>query len=220
MLSKSAADFQAEMKEKQEALDKTHAALRESSAALKEEKARLERLRGRAREQEELEQKIKTHRRLQTTLRKDLKSTSPVGAEPVEVGEADKGLDHNGQLHHIDPIFGGGMHDPSIPLSQEQINFVAGMERAPVLAGRVDAYRQHNARLEQQARDLRARSNELAEKYRKIIVLCTGADESRVDELLDNLVQAVISEQKEVGDGSELSRVRNFLRLVQNNHDG
>ena len=220
MISKSNADFQAEMKEKQESLDKTHAALRESSASLKEEKARLERLRARARDQEELEQKIKNHRRVQTTLRKELQSTSPAGAEPVQVGEADKGLDHHGQLHHIDQVFGGGAYDPGLPLSQEQINFLAGMERAPVLMGRVNAYREHNAKLEQQARDLRARSSELEEKYRKIIVLCTGAPEERVDELLDGLVQAVISEQKEMGDGNELSRVRNFLRLVQTTQEG
>jgi regulatory protein SWI6 len=219
MLSKSNADFQAEMKEKQESLDKTHAALRESSASLKEEKARLERLRARAREQEELEQKIKNHRRVQISLQKDVSPTSPIGAAPVQIGEADKGLDLDGRLQHIDQVFLGGAYDPSIPLSQDQVNFVAGLERAPVLAGRVNAYREHNAKLEQQARELRARSSELEEKYRKIIVLCTGANESQVDELLDNLVQAVISEQKEMGDGNELSRVRNFLRLVQSGQE-
>lgn len=220
MLEKSHADFQKEMKEKQEALDKTHAALRESSATLKEEKARLERLRARAREQEELEQKIKNHRRVQVALQKEIKPSSPVGAEPVLIGEADKGLDHDGRLQHMDQVFLGGAHDPGMPLSQEQVNLIAGMERAPVLAGRVNAYREHNAKLEQQARELRARSSELEEKYRKIIVLCTGADESHVDELLDNLVQAVISEQKEMGDGNELSRVRNFLRMVQDGQEG
>ena len=44
---------------------------------------------------------------------------------------------------------------------------------------------------------------------------CTGADEEKVDELLDNLVQAVISEQKEIASNSQLPRVREFLRLVQ-----
>lgn len=220
MLSQSNADFQAEMKEKQESLDKTNAALRESSAALKEEKARLERLRARVREQEELEQKIKNHRRVQATLRKEVQSSSPAGTEPVRIGEADKGLDHNNQLQHIDQVFLGGVYEPSMPLSQEQLNFLSGMERAPVLIGRVNAYREHNAKLEQQARELRARSSELEEKYRKIIMLCTGADESRVDELLDSLVQAVISEQKEMGDGKELTRVRDFLKLVQSNQEG
>ena len=220
MLSQSTADFQAEMKEKQEVLDKTNAALRESSSSLKEERARLERLKARVREQEELEHKIKNHRRAQASLRQDMQLSSPAGPEQTSVGEADKGLDHDGQLQVMEQVFGGGVHDPGLPLTQDQINFLSGMERAEVLVGRVNAYREHNSRLEQQARDLRAKSGALEEKYKKIIVLCTGADAEKVDELLDNLVQAVVSEQKDMGDGSELGRVRDFLRLVQSSQEG
>jgi phage shock protein A len=208
------------MKEKQETLDKTNAALRESSSSLKEERARLERLRHRVREQEELEHKIKNHRQAQDSLRQELHLSSPIGPEQTNVGEADKGLDHEGQLHLIEQVFGGGGYDPGLPLTQDQINFLAGMERAEVLIGRVNAYRAHNSKLEQQARELRAMSKELEEKYKKITVLCTGADGDKVDELLDSLVQAVISEQKDMGDGAELGRVRDFLRLVQGQSEG
>lgn len=220
MLSQSTADFQAEMKEKQEVLDKTNAALRESSSSLKEERARLERLKARVREQEELEHKIKNHRRAQASLHQDMQLSSPAGPQQTSVGEADKGLDHDGQLPLMEQVFGGGVHDPSLPLTQDQINFLSGMERAEVLVGRVNAYREHNSRLEQHARELRAKSSSLEDKYKKIIVLCTGADPEKVDELLDNLVQAVVSEQKDMGDGSELGRVRDFLRLVQGSQEG
>lgn len=220
MLSQSQADFQTEMKEKQEILDKTNAALRESSSSLKEERARLERLKGRVREQEELEHKIKNHRQAQSALRQELQLSTPVGPEQTHIGEADKGLDHEGQLHLIDQVFGGGGYDPGRPLTQDQINFLSGMERAEVLIGRVNAYRAHNSKLEQQTRELRATSKELEEKYKKITVLCTGADGEKVDELLDSLVQAVVSEQKDMGEGAELGRVRDFLRLVQGNQDG
>lgn len=220
MLSQSQTDFQAEMKEKQETLDKTNAALRESSSSLKEEKARLERLRLRVREQEELEHKVKNHRQAQETLRQELHLPSSMGPEQTNIGEADKGLDHEGQLHLIEQILGGGGYDPGLPLTQDQINFLAGMERAEVLIGRVNAYRAHNSKLEQQARELRAMSKELEEKYKKITVLCTGADGDKVDELLDSLVQAVISEQRDMGEGAELGRVRDFLRLVQGQQEG
>lgn len=201
-------------------LEKTNAALRESSSALKDERARLERLRTKVREREELEHKIKNHRRVQETLRKEITSPTVDGNGPTSIGEADKGLDHNGQLQHVQQLFNEGVHDSSMPLTQEQVTFLSGLERAPVMRGRVNAYREHNAKLEQQARDLRARSSELEEKYKKIIALCTGAEEEKVDELLDGLVQAVISEQKDMGDGSELGRVRDFLRLVQGNQAG
>jgi phage shock protein A len=209
------------MKEKQEVLDKTNAALRESSSSLKEERARLERLKRKVREKEELEHKIKNHQQAQDSLRQEMHLSSPVGPpQQTNIGEADKGLDHNGQLHHIEQVFGGGGYDPSMPLAQDQINFLAGMERAEVLIGRVNAYRSHNSKLEQQARELRAMSQELEEKYKKITVLCTGADADKVDELLDSLVQAVISEQRDMGDGAELGRVRDFLRLVQGQQEG
>jgi regulatory protein SWI6 len=219
VLSKSQADFQTEMREKQEVMDKTNAALRESSAALKEERSRLEALKRRVHEQKELEHKVKNHRQAQESLRQELHLTSPVGPEQTGVGEADKGLDHDGQLHHIEQVFGGGGYEPGLPLSQDQINFLSGMERAEVLIGRVNAYRAHNSKLEQQSRELRAMSKDLEEKYKKITVLCTGADYDKVDEYLDSLVQAVISEQKEMGDGAELGRVRDFLRLVQGQQD-
>jgi regulatory protein SWI6 len=215
MLSQSKADFDAEMKEKQGVLDKTTAALRESSSTLKEERARLERLRAKVREREDLDHKIKNHRRAQAEIQQEVQNASPVGAEPVSIGEADRGLDLNGQLQHVEQVFANGAVEAGMPLSQEQLDFLSGMERAEVLVGRVQAYREHNERLEQRARELRAKSSQLEDKYKKIIVLCTGADDGKVDDLLDSLVQAVISEQKEMGDGTELSRVRDFLRLVQ-----
>jgi hypothetical protein len=59
-LTASEVDFATELKEKQETLDKTNAALKESGSALAEERRRLEELQARARERDELEQKIKT----------------------------------------------------------------------------------------------------------------------------------------------------------------
>lgn len=208
------ADFQAEMKEKDEVLSKTNAALKESSNSLIEEKKKLEELSSKAREREELAQKIKNLKRFNQELRDQLSSTSQV-QDNVQVGEADKGLDLDGKIDNIDQLFPGDIHDLGSNLTQEQITLLTSLERAEVLTGRVQAYQTHNAVLDNEARGLRGKSKDLEEKYRKIISLCTGTPEERVDDLLDQLVQAVISEQKDMASSVDLTRVRDFLRMVQ-----
>lgn len=218
ILSQSEADFVAEMKEKKEILDKTNAALKESGSSLADERRRLEETRGKVREKEELEQKISNLRQAAAKLRAELREMNPPATiqDNVAIGEADKGLDLNGQLPLVGQFFPDGEVDPgNMALNQEQANFLGSLERAEVLSGRAKVYQRHNQQLEQMAKTLKARSAELEERYKKIVSLCTGADEEKVDDLLDNLVQAVISEQKEMSNNSQLGRVREFLRLVQ-----
>jgi regulatory protein SWI6 len=206
------------MKEKKEVLDKTTAALKESGNALAEERRRLEETRSRVREKEELEQKIQNLRQATAKLRAELGATEPPTTvqENIAIGEADKGLDLDGQLPLVAQLCQNGEMDPSsLGLGPDQSNVLSSLERAEVMSGRTKVYQQHNQQLEQTAKTLKARSAELEERYKKIVSLCTGADEDKVDELLDNLVQAVISEQKEMSNNSQLPRVREFLRLVQ-----
>lgn len=208
------AQFQAEIKEKEEILNKTNAALRESGSSLIEEKKKLDALSAKAREREELEQKIKNLQKFNEGLRSQLSSTSQV-QDNVPIGEADKGLDLDGKVGQVDQLFPAGVNDLGSTLSQEQIQLLTSLERAEVLTGRVQAYQTHNALLDNEARGLKGRSSELEERYRKIISLCTATPEERVDDLLDGLVQAVISEQKDMASSMDLSRVRDFLHLVQ-----
>ncbi|RMZ90420.1 hypothetical protein DV736_g2356, partial [Chaetothyriales sp. CBS 134916] len=184
ILAQSNADFQAEIKEKNEILDKTNAALKESGASLAEEKRKLEELRARTREREELEQQITNLKRgiqaMRLQLAKD-QPTSPIQSSVV-VGEADKGLDHDGQLAYLPTLFPTGVVDPTSPITQDQANVLAGLERAAVLAGRVKAYQDHNNALETRAKELKAKSHELEERYKKIHIL-EGTD-SNLFELL------------------------------------
>lgn len=214
VLSQSEADFAAEMKEKKEILDKTNAALKESGSSLAEERRRLEEARTKVREKEELEQKINNLRQAAAKVRAELQQMETPVQESVAVGEADKGLDLDGQLPMVAQLFPDGEADPH-SLTQEQAQFLGSLERGEVLSGRAKVYQRHNQQLESMAKTLKARSAELEERYKKIVSLCTGADEDKVDGLLDNLVQAVISEQKEMSGNSQLGRVREFLRMVQ-----
>lgn len=208
------AQFQAEIKEKDEVLNKTNAALKESGSSLLEEKKKLDSLTVKVREKEEFEEKIKNLQKFNEGMRSQISSMSQV-QEHVQIGEADKGLDLDGKIGKVDDLFPAGANELGSTLTQEQIQLLTSLERAEVLTGRVQAYQTHNALLDNEARGLKGRSSELEEKYRKIISLCTGTPEERVDDLLDGLVQAVISEQKDMASSVDLSRVRDFLHLVQ-----
>ena len=218
VLSQSEADFAAEIKEKKEILDKTNAALKESGTTLADERRRLEDARSRVREKDELEQKIINLRQATAKLRAELALVEPPAKihDNIAVGEADKGLDLDGRLPLVAQAIQAGELDPNnLAMTQEQATLLGSLERAEVMSGRANVYQRHNQQLEQMAKTLKARSGELEERYKTIVSLCTGADEEKVDELLDHLVQAVISEQKEMSSNSQLSRVREFLRLVQ-----
>lgn len=204
------------MKEKKETFDKTNAALKESGSSLAEERRRLDEVKGKVREKDELEQKVSNLQQATLKLRSELQqgeTTTPIQND-VPVGNADKGLDLDGRLALVAQLFPEELGDPStMALGQDQANVLGVLERGEVLSGRSRAYQGHNQQLEQVARTLKARSVELEERYRKMVTLCTGANPDQVDDLLDGLVQAVISEQKD--NNLELGKVRKFLRMVQ-----
>ena len=220
ILSQSEADFSAEMKEKKETLDKTNAALKESGSTLAEERRRLDEVKAKVREKDELEQKVSNLQQATIKVRSELQQGEAAGSiqNEVPVGSADKGLDCEGRLALVAQMFPEELGEPNtMALDQDQVNVLGAMERAEVLSGRSRAYQGHNQQLEQMARTLKAMSVELEERYRKMVTLCTGANPDQVDDLLDGLVQAVISEQKD--NNLELGKVRKFLRMVQGSGD-
>lgn len=88
-----------------------------------------------------------------------------------------------------------------------------------LLRARLHAYYDHNADLRRQADELKSRSSELEVLYRKVVALCTGVPEERVEESLGQLVSAVESERGGLGEG-EVGRVREFLRRVDGGGNG
>lgn len=214
----SEVDFASELREKQEDLDHTNLRLKDAGTVLAEERGRLEELQAKAREKDELEQKIANLIRSNSELKGQLAHSNGQLAngmpENVAVGEADKGLDFDGHLASVEQLFPDGEEnaDPNGTLSSEQNDFLSSLERVDVIRGRVKAYQQHNADLESQAHELKSMSHELETRYKKMVSICTGVEVDKVDDMLGNLVQAVVSEQKE---SMELGKVRDFLRLLQ-----
>lgn len=108
------------------------------------------------------------------------------------------------------------------------------LPHVPTLCARLAAYNENNERLKQKAKHLKGRSAELQTMYRKVIALCTGVLEDKVEENLPALVQAVESENVRgaVSGGrngvngnvvvdatriqdAEVGRVKEFLRKVE-----
>ena len=123
----------------------------------------------------------------------------------VKVGEADAGLEIDSSLAKVDLV------DPG-ELDPQRFAHVSSLPPARVLQARVLAYGRNNARLEGQAKDLASKSTELEGQLRKVVALCTGVEQSRVDEMIAGLVAAVESER---GEDVEVGRVREFLRRVE-----
>lgn len=213
LFAASELDFNQEATEKKAILDEVTAKLKEAGSALNDEKRHLAELKKRTSERADLDNKLSNLTRSSHDLREKLSQSNP--SKPVidhiAIGEADKGLDLDGALAHVEQLFPNGLNQ-DIPFSDEQAALLASLERMEVLSGRNKAYRQHNAVLEMKEKELKWMSTDLEERYRKIVSLCTGVDEAKVDEMLGSLVQAVMSEQKE---SMDISRIREFMRMVE-----
>ena len=86
----------------------------------------------------------------------------------------------------------------------------------PTLHALVATYEQNNSNLEHVAGALMKRSSQLEESYRKVVAICTGVPEDRVEESLPLLQAAVESEAGSLGiNREELGRVRGFLVKVE-----
>ena len=75
-------------------------------------------------------------------------------------------------------------------------------------------YETNNDRLHQKSTQLKSRSSQLEHLYRKVVSLCTGVAEDKVEDQLGALLAAVESEKGALG-REEAGRVREFLIKVE-----
>ena len=208
LLSDTSSSFKSELQTKQSLIDQTHATLRETTALLTAERRRLEDLQRKSSEHKDLRLKIENLRRANNEQRTVLSRSGNAPQEAradVKIGEADAGLEIDPSLTNIELLNSG-------ELTPQQFASISPLPPSKVLQARVLAYRRNNVRLQTQAKDLSSRSLELEGQLRKLVALCTGVEESRVDEMLAGLVAAVESER---GEDVEVGRVREFLRRVE-----
>jgi hypothetical protein len=213
LLAETENEFTAEMNAKQAQIDAIHVKLRESSAILGQERSRLEMLKKETKEREERELKIANLRRASEEERARLLQMQqqygqPNGEVDMRLGDADKTLAVPDPTHVLSNI-NQNPHQPQT-LDQAQRQVFASLPPTHVLRARVNAYTANNDALAEDVRSLKAKSSELALKYRKIISLCTGVAIDDVDKQINNLLRSLESEPEDL----ELGRIREFLQRV------
>jgi len=201
------------MQEKQTLIDATHNSLREASASLLTERQRLSLLQSNASDRKALRHRLATlhaanaQHRLRVAA-KDNVSVLDVRTN-ISIGEADAGLLVDTTVLPLNLL-----DSPSPPhaLTPEQKSYLSTLPSPILLQARARGYRKINTALEADVKGFSERSIGLEDQLRRVVALCTGVEESRVDEMVGGLVRAVESEG---GGDVEVGRVREFLRRVE-----
>ena len=214
LLSDTESSFRSELQSKQSLIEQAHAKLRETSSLLVDDRRRLEDLQSKADERKELKQQISNLRHgdddftPKTANNVGVNGIGAANGNDVAIGDADAGLD-------IDPaLLPPSPPSPSQPssLSPSRQGYLQSLPEPEILNARLSAYKVNNAGLQEQATMLKNKSVDMEGKLRKVVALCTGVAEERVDGMLEGLVVAVESEK---GEDVEVGRVREFLRKVE-----
>lgn len=82
---------------------------------------------------------------------------------------------------------------------------------AAVLRARIRAIEVRRDVTRKMVQALKGRSRDVEVKYRRVVALCTGVQETEVDAVVDGLLKAVESEREEL----DIGRVRRFLGGVE-----
>lgn len=200
-------DFQGEIEAKQEQVTSTLNRLREVTLKLGKEKEKMNQLRQRSRQHSELKQHCQNLRRA-------------IEEESARLRE--KVGDTNGDV----PSLKGERLDPDRPfkikmellaqsgdsrdIGERQKEYLKSLPSTAVLKARIRAYTTNEENLREVAGKLHDKSTDLEDKFRRVVALCTGLEEYKIDSLLEGLVQAVESDPGEV----DTARVSSFLRKV------
>lgn len=200
------------MQSKQSLIDQTHAKIRETSVLLAAERRRIADEQRKASERKSRLQKNANLRRANEELRQELASMSG-SASPldfrtdIKIGEADAGLEVD--LARLPELPLPGQPLKMTPAQREYLDSLPPTE---VLLARTAAYKKNNERLEAKIKSLHGQSSVLEGQMRRIVSICTGLSEEKVDEMVEGLVAAVESER---GEDLDIVRVREFLRKVE-----
>jgi regulatory protein SWI6 len=193
-LTQTESSFSTEVRAKQEQIDRTNAQIQELSALQKSENQKYDTLASALRARTERRQRLlnlQRGARSQRLARQKQHGNVQPGRVPSTLSP--------GGANGAGPTKNGDANAGRVP-------------RLQALRDRVNAYNKANASLRQQAAALKARNGQLENGYRKVVSLCTGVPENRVEEMLPMLLAAVESEG---GRGVETGRVNEFLRNMQ-----
>lgn len=206
MLTQNMTQHRDLLKLRTEQIDLLNQQIRDFSAMQKQDHEELQLLQRRANTRMERQQKIANLRRAVNERR----TTPNATGRTRPVGHADDTV-----LVNYDQ-WQTSLPDPSaddFQPDEQQKQFIASLPSRHDLRNRLNAYITNNQQLGSQAAELKDRSGELEALYRKVVSLCTGVPEDKVEENLASLVAAVESERGGLG-REEVGRVREFLMKV------
>ncbi|CAM1510839.1 Fc.00g083520.m01.CDS01 [Cosmosporella sp. VM-42] len=196
LLSETGSTFQQEMKSKQTSLDTLHTTLRTTSAHLGEARRSVEHLTETLKKQQLARQQVAnlSHAREDEQIRLMQEQQRTKQPNPSSSWETEL----SAMLEAAGDSSASGFAEGMLP-------------SAAVLKARIKAIEGRREMTRKMVQALKGRSRDVEVKYRRVVALCTGVQESDVDAVVDGLLKAVESERDEL----EISRVRRFLGGVE-----
>lgn len=209
MLTQNLASHKELLKSKTDQIDTLNEQIRELSATQKTDLENLQELKDRVKLRAERQAKV-------ANLRREVEKKKNAAKKMQSRRSSGKSLNIDLQPEWLrssnHELLNVQCEDSELSVEQKQ-SVAKALPSLPKLQARRNAYTKGNESLQQHAEQLRAKSLDLEGMYRKVIALCTGVPEDKLDERLSALVAAVESEKGSIGD-QEVGRVRDFLRRV------
>jgi regulatory protein SWI6 len=212
MLTANLAQHKQLLAEKTTQIDKLNVQIQELSAVAKTESDQLATLQRRAKSRSEAQSKIANLKRI---LEERHRNGRKVTKTNTVVGDADNSVS---SVLAITDKLPSDIVDPTQAVQQLapalQHQLLHDTPSVAELRTLKKIYETNNDRLQQQSTQLKSRSSQLEHLYRKVVSLCTGVAEDKVEDQLSALLAAVESEKGALG-REEAGRVREFLIKVE-----
>nr|POE94701.1 regulatory protein swi6 [Quercus suber]POE94707.1 regulatory protein swi6 [Quercus suber] len=208
MLEQNLAAHKELLRARTEQIDKMNEQIRDVSALQTADLERLTEMKERVKLRAERQAKVANLKRaiLERKEAKSRQQSQKNGSTTTAIGQPEWLNESNQEMLLFDA--------PNATPNNVQRQFLSSKVPHPrVIRAHLNAVRANNATMRQRTDELKARSSELEDMYRKVISLCTGVPEDKAEESLPALVAAVESERGGLGE-QELFSHWSFLRRM------
>lgn len=186
------AEFQREVEQKQAQLEQIHEQLRSRTLQLREQRAQVDHLTLSERELVELRNKIANLDRAIADEEERFKAQLGEDYERIAAFEGEFDADEPFRVLPVYQRFEQHKGDPAtVELGDVWSQLHEPLPPLVMVEAWVRAYKRNQEELVLLAGELHGKSASLEAKFRRVVALCTGEEEDKVDELLDELVRAV-----------------------------
>lgn len=224
MMKKLSGNFENELEEKQQEITKLYQELKESTEKLSQARSQLDLLKSLESKFNELKQKTSNIEKCISEEETRFNSQYPDASSHMLDVSMDFDPDQPFRVPKIykevksaiDNALKNNQNIEDVHISVESLiskyDIKSGdLPSVEILKARIEAYKENEKFLSLLFNTLDEKSTILENKFRRVVSLCTGVDQDKVDSLLEGLVQAVESDPDEV----DIGRVTGFLTKVE-----